>query len=97
MKKIMNFRLFLFIALTLIVSTLFSVYVFIPEKSKLVLFISVCALIFICLILGLIFKKKFLIITLILLISFALPVISVYNKSVSLNENLSKFDINITT
>ena len=90
MKKIMNFRLFLYIALSLIASTLLSVYVFASEKSKLV-FLIVCAVsIFVCLILTLIFKKKFLIILLVLLTAFIIPVLSVYSKSISLNQNCSK-------
>jgi len=90
MKRIMNFRLFLYIALSLIASTLLSVYVFASEKSKLV-FLIVCAVsIFVCLILTLIFKKKFLIILLVLLTAFIIPVLSVYSKSISLNQNCSK-------
>lgn len=86
----MNFRLFLYVAIALITSTVLSVYVFVGEKSKLVFLIIIAALIFICLILSLIFKKKFLIFILILLTGFIIPISSVYSKSILLNQNLSK-------
>ena len=90
MKKIMNFRLFLYLAISLIVSTLLSVYVFVSQNSKVILMISVVALIFICLILVLIFKRKFLIFLLVLLFGFLLPVVSIYTKANWINQNLSK-------
>ena len=86
----MNFRLFLYVAIAIITSTLLSVYVFVGEKSKLAFLISVVILIFACIILTLIFKKKFLIFILILLTGFIIPVMSIYSKSISLNQNLSK-------
>ena len=87
MKKFMNFRLAFILALTLICSTILSVFVFVSAKSKLVLLIVSLVLIFVCLILLLIYKRKFLAVIFVALFLFALPVVSLYFKSNSLNKN----------
>lgn len=92
MKKFMNFRLAFILALTLICSTIFSVFVFVSTKSKLVLMIVSLGLIFVCLILLLIFKRKFLAVIFVAVFFFTIPVVSVYFKAKSLDKNC---DINV--
>ena len=89
MKKIMNFRLAFVLALTLICSTIFSVFVCVSETSKLILFAVSLGLFLICLILFIIFKRKFLAVLFVILLLFSLPAISVYFKSKSINKNYS--------
>jgi hypothetical protein len=89
MKKFMNFRIALLVAFALILSTLVSVFVFVSISAKLVFMITSCAMVFACLILLIILKKKFVAIIFTLLFFFAIPAISVFIKSNSLNSNLS--------
>ena len=92
MKKIFNFRLFLLLAICLLVASFFATYIFVAEKLKLVMFLIFVSLFVVSLILLVSFKRKFLGVISILLLFVALPFISNYAKSKSLSENVKYED-----
>lgn len=89
MKKLMNFRFFLCLALTMIVSTIVSVKVFVMQKSKL---IFLAAISFVCVaILVVIFikRRRFFVCVLCFVFAMLLPLVSVIIKTDSIKQNNS--------
>lgn len=88
MKRLFNFRLFLLLAILMLVATGLATYVFHVQKTRLIFFIICVSLSFIFVVLFMIFKYKLIKIFAISLFVIAIPFISIYAKSFHFNRNL---------
>lgn len=87
MKKIANFRPIVMFVLSLILGIIFAVFVFQSKALKLIFFAFVVLFALCIFIANLKFKNKLLTIFAISALLFAIPVISIYFKQVSLDKN----------
>ena len=88
MKKIANFRLAVILVLSFLVAIALATYVFVSQKSKLIMFLILLVLFLSFVILSLVFKKKFLIMITAICFFVTFPFLSNYLKGESLNKNL---------
>lgn len=86
-KKLMNFRVALCLAVAMIVSIILANCLFVSQNSRLALMISLGAIFTAVLICFVIFKKRFLIFLLSIILFIALPVVMIYAKANKLNKN----------
>ena len=94
MKKLLNFRPFFIIAISMMVATAFATYVFIAQNLKLIIFGVLVGLSLIFAVLSAVFKRKFLVVFMAVFLFMAIPFVSVYAKTNKINKNLS---LNSTT
>lgn len=88
MKRLFNFRLFLLLAILMLVATSLATYVFHVQKTRLIFFIICVSLSLISVVLFMIFKYKLIKIFAISLFVIAIPLILICAKSFHFNRNL---------
>lgn len=87
MKKCMNFRFFLFLALALIVSIIAAVKIFVSQNSRLIILIIFAVLLIVNFVVLLFRHKRFLLISLALLIGASFCFAGVFFKANQINKN----------
>lgn len=86
-NKLMNFRIILFVAVTMIISSILAVKVFVTQNARLIVFTSIFVLSLSTIICFIKFKKRFLCIIFTLLFSAFIPTLSIFIKAEIINKN----------
>lgn len=87
MKRLMNLRVFLILAIAMLVASTFVTYVFITNSLRLIIFSILVALFAVLLIISIIYKFKFLYLFSAVLLFMSIPFINVYFRSKNLDKN----------
>lgn len=96
MKKICNFRPFLLIAILMVISIIFAVFVFNDQIARFFLFIIILSLSIASLSCFIIFRNKILLVFMTSLLFMSLPIITIFAKSIAFNDNIKYENIEVS-